>query len=194
MKSIAGENEVRTAGRAAACSEHLAEFYADDDELLDTLTHFVGDGLDAGESAIVIATLEHLRALRHRLERANVDLMRAMLEDRYIPLDASVALTSFMVNAWPDDQLFADFVGNLLARASLQNRRVRTFGEMVALLWAKGQEAATVQLERLWNRACENHTLSLLCAYPTSGFAGGDSQALYDICTAHAKSFLSRPS
>lgn len=185
---------VHTTAFAAECSEHVAQFYGDDAELLDTLTHFIGGGLNTGNSAIVIATPEHLRALRHRLERANVDLMAALRDDRYIPLDASVALTTFMVDGWPDDQLFADFIENLLRRASLHNRRVRAFGEMVSLLWARGEGAATVQLERLWNQACEGHTFSLLCAYPSAGFTGSDSQALYDICTAHAKSFLPRPS
>lgn len=180
-----------TAGLSAASSEHVAQFYGDDEELLDTLTHFIGGGLNAGDSAIVIATPHHLRALRIRLERARVDLLRALREDRYIPLDANVALTSFMIDGWPDDQLFADFAGNLVQRASLHNRSVRAFGEIVALLWDNGQAAATVQLEQLWNRACESHTLSLLCAYPSAAFSGCDSQALFDLCTAHQRSFLS---
>jgi hypothetical protein len=193
MKSVLGESEVRTARRAAGPSEHLAQFYEDDDELMDTLTRFIGRGLDAGESAIVIATPEHLRALRHRLESANVNLMQAMLEDRYIPLDAGVALTSFMINGWPDDQLFAEFTANLLRRASIQNRRVRVFGEFVRLLWARGETAATVHLEHLWNHACENHSLSLLCAYPASGFTEDDFQLLHEICAAHSKAFAPRP-
>ncbi|HUA92291.1 MAG TPA: MEDS domain-containing protein [Terracidiphilus sp.] len=180
-----------TAGLSAASSEHVAQFYGDDEELLDTLTHFIGGGLNAGDSAIVIATPQHLRALRNRLERARVDLLCALREDRYIPLDANVALTSFMVDGWPDDQLFADFAGNLLQRASRHSRRVRAFGEMVALLWEDGEAAATVKLEQLWNRACESHTLSLLCAYPSTAFSGCDSQALFDLCTAHQRSFLS---
>jgi hypothetical protein len=193
MKSVSGENEVRTAGQAVSRSEHFVQFYSKDEELLDALTSFIGGGLNTGESAIVIATPEHLRGLRQRLEQASVDLMRAMLEDRYIPLDASVALTSFMVNGWPDDQLFAEFTANILRRASIQNRRVRAFGEMMALLWEQGLKAATVHLESLWNQACERHTFSLLCAYPADVFTGDDSQELYDICTLHAKSFLSRP-
>jgi hypothetical protein len=171
----------------ASPSEHIAQFYADENELLDTLTEFVGEGLSAQESTIVIATPEHLRALRHRLCAANIDMMRAMLEDRYIPLDARVALTSFMVDNWPNERLFSDFIGNLLRRASAHNRPVRGFGEMVALLWASGQSAATVRLEQLWNRFCMSHPLSLLCAYPESGFDADLSHSRAAICAAHSR-------
>ena len=170
-----------------AQGEHVAQFYADDDRLLDTLTEFVGGGLNAGESVIVVATLEHLRALRQRMIAANVDLMRALLEDRYIMLDAKVALTSFMIGEWPDDRLFAEFAGNLLRRASAHNRPVRVFGEMVALLWARGHAAATVHLEQLWSQFCESHSLSLFCAYPRAGFTGDSSQFLAEICAAHSR-------
>jgi hypothetical protein len=170
-----------------AAGEHVAQFYANDDVLLSSLTRFVGGGLNAGESVIVVATLEHLRALRQRLVGTNVDLMRAMFEDRYIMLDANVALTSFMVGERPDHLLFTEFAGNLLRRASVRNRRVRVFGEMVALLWASGRGAATVQLEQLWNRLFQRHPFSLFCAYPEAGFTEDSSQAVAEICAAHSR-------
>jgi hypothetical protein len=175
-----------------APSQHVAQFYADDTMLLDTLTGFVGGGLTAGESAIVIATPEHFRALKQRLQSANVDLTRAMFEDRYIALDADVALTSFMVDDWPDEQLFSSFVTGLLHRASAHNRRVRVFGEMVALLWARGLEAATVHLEDLWNQFCKDDSFSLFCAYPKAGFTEDSSRSLDAICIAHSTVFHGR--
>ena len=47
-------------------------------------------------------------------------------------------------------------------------RRLRAFGEMVALLAADGMADAAVRLEELWNRLAATHHFSLLCAYPTS--------------------------
>jgi hypothetical protein len=44
------------------------------------------------------------------------------------------------------------------------------FGEMVALLWARGQAAATVRLEHLWQQFCKEHAFSVFCAYPKAGF------------------------
>ena len=153
-----------------APSEHIAHFYANDEELLDALSAYVSEGLRQGDSAIVIATPEHLRALRYRMEGLDADLIRAMFEDRYITLDAHVALTSFMVNGVPDERLFSEMARSLLRRAAALDRRVRAFGEMVALLWAAGNREATVRLEQLWNQFCRTHAFSLLCGYPQSAF------------------------
>ncbi len=50
-------------------------------------------------------------------------------------------------------------------------RRVRAFGEMVAVLWDQGQNAATVRLEHLWHKLCpEEKDFSLFCTYPKAGF------------------------
>jgi hypothetical protein len=176
---------------ALAPSDHIVQFYQGDRELLDTLTAFVGEGVKAGESVVLIATQEHLRGLRHRLVEVETDLMRALFEDRYIAIDANVALTSFMVNDLPDETLFGEFARNLLRRASVQNRKVRGFGEMVALLWARGNREATVRLEQLWERFCDTHAVALLCSYPMTAFpalhAGDSEDAVAQIHAAHTR-------
>jgi MEDS: MEthanogen/methylotroph, DcmR Sensory domain len=175
-----------------APSQHILQFYSSEDELLETLSTYVSDGLSLGESAIVIATPEHLRALRYRLEDTDTDLMRAMFEDRYITLEASVALTSFMVDDVPDERMFGEMARSLLRRASANDRRVRAFGEMVALLWAQGKREATVRLEKLWEDFCRAHAITLLCSYPKAAFADGvarrDRQAEAEIRAAHTLS------
>jgi hypothetical protein len=176
---------------ALAPSEHIVQFYRDDEELLDTLTAFVGEGVKSGESIVLIATQEHLRALRHRLVEVETDLMRALFEDRYIAIDANVALTSFMVNDLPDETLFGEFARNLLRRASVHNRKVRGFGEMVALLWARGNREATVRLEQMWEYFCNTHAIALLCSYPMAAFpdiqAGDSEDAVAQIHAAHTR-------
>jgi hypothetical protein len=170
-----------------APSEHIAQFYENDNVLVDTLTGFVGGGLNAGESSIVIATPDHLAALNRRLVDSNVDLTRAIAEDRYIALDAETSLARFMIDQMPDEDLFRVFVEELMRRGTTNNRRVRAFGEMVALLWARGDAAATVRLEFLWNRICENGSFSLLCAYPKAGFTEDPTRSMANICAAHSR-------
>jgi hypothetical protein len=174
---------------AVAPSEHIAQFYEHEDELLDALSAFVGEGLKMGDSAIVIATPEHLRALRYRLDGMKADLIRAMFEDRYITLDARVALSSFMVDDHVDERLFSEMARSLLRRAAVNNRRVRGFGEMVALLWAAGNRDAVVALERLWEQVSRAHGLSILCSYPKALFPAVLTEkarlALDDIRAAH---------
>jgi hypothetical protein len=191
---LRGSEQVATDWAALAPSEHIAQFYRDDEELLDTLTAFVAEGVKAGESTIVIATPEHLRALRHRLLEIDVDMMRALFEDRYIAIEAHVALTSFMVNDLPDEKLLGEFARTLLRRASVQNRKVRAFGEIVALLWARGNHEATVRLEQLWERFCSTHAIAVLCSYPLAAFRdhpphpSGDSEhAVAQLRAAHTR-------
>jgi len=170
-----------------APSEHIAQFYENDAVLIDTLAGFVGGGLRAGESTIIIATPKHLQLLERHLVDTGVDLVSAILEDRYIALDAEATLASFMVNGWPDEQRFALLLEQLLERATVKKRRVRAFGEMVALLWARGETAATVRLEQLWQRVCDSRPLSLFCAYPKAGCTKGPQASLDDICSAHSR-------
>jgi len=108
-------------------------------------------------------------------------------EERYIPLDAEETLSKFMVNNWPDEGLFIETVSALLDKAQKNNRRLRVFGEMVALLWAKGHSGATVHLEHLWNRFCEKAAFSLFCAYPKNGFTEDMNTSMQHICGAHSK-------
>ncbi len=173
-------------GEMAPC-EHIAQFYADDAILQDTLTGFVHGGLIGGECAIIIATPPHLSALNRRLADAGVDLRQFVSEDRLITMTADAGLASFMVKDWPDDDLFTAFVESLIRRASHNDRRVRAFGEMVALLWARGLAAATVHLEHLWHQFCLSHSFSLLCAYPKAGFTEDPKKSLDEICAAHSR-------
>lgn len=173
-------------GEIAPC-EHIAQFYESDKTLIESLARFVSSGLTAGEGVIVIATAEHLRQLGSRLSEKAVDLQTATAQDRYITLDAEIGLASFMVQNWPDDQRFCSFVEHLIRRAGVNDRRIRAFGEMVALLWARGQAAATVRLEYLWQQFCKTHAFSLYCAYPQAGFTKHPVDSFADICAAHTQ-------
>lgn len=165
--------------------EHLVQFYEREGAFLDSLGDFVAAGLLHGESVIVIATAAHLGALDTRLRARSFDIDRAILQDRYIPLDAASVLSQFMLNSWPDEPRLRAFVQGLLARARRAAPRVRAFGEMAAILWARGEHAATVHLEQLWHEQCREHQFSMLCGYPKTGFASDARAAIVQICAAH---------
>jgi len=167
--------------------EHLLQIYEEDGVLLDTLTGFVGGGLRAGEGVIVIATLSHLSNLDNRLEAADIDVYAARARDQYIPLEAEAALKRFVVHGWPDEVRFAETIGAILTRAKRNGRKVRAFGEMVALLWARGETAATVRLEHLWNKLSQAEEFSLFCAYPKVCNTQGAAASMHEICAAHSR-------
>jgi len=173
-------------GEMAPC-EHLVQIYEDDAQFLERLEGFVADGLRAGEGVVVIATSQHLSALNRALVKRKLDVTGAMHGDQYLSLDADAMLSLFMVNGWPNDELFNQFVTGILQRASAGGRRVRAFGEMVALLWAQGNCGATVRLEHLWHELCEERQFMLFCAYPKTGFTRDTHDSIQEICDAHSR-------
>jgi hypothetical protein len=173
-------------GEIAPC-DHFVQIYEDNDIFLDTLEGFVSGGIRSGDSVIVIAIPSNRKALEERLYAQGIDLMGAVEQDQYIALDAEETLSKFMVSGWPDDELFKQVITSLLARARGEGRRVRAFGEMVALLWARGDQAATVRLEHLWQGLCQMEAFALFCAYPKSGFTMNAESSISEICAAHSK-------
>lgn len=170
-----------------APSDHVCQIYDNDEAFLNLLTGFVSSGLNAGESVAVIATHGHLDSLHQRLREEGINLFAMELKDQYLPMRAEDLLSEFMINGWPDEVLFHFAVSTLLDRAQKHGRKTRVFGEMVSILWTDGNEGATMQLERLWNKFCRLQSFSLFCAYPKSGFTKQTEESLKQICCSHTK-------
>jgi len=173
-------------GEIAPC-DHVVQIYENDAIFLDALTGFVGGGINSGDAVIVIATEEHLMALNSRLTSYGLHVNSLISEERYIPLNAEETLSKFMVNDWPDEELFMQTVSKLLEKAGKKERRIRAFGEMVAILWAQGHNGATLQLEHLWNKFSKKAEFCLFCAYPKTGFTNDMSTSIMDICGCHSR-------
>jgi hypothetical protein len=186
MRLIRGADGVKAFWAELKPCDHVVEMYEAEDEFVLSLESYVHGGIAAGENIVLIATPAHLEALEQRLLKAGLNLCEARAQDRYIELDAEETLARFMVNGWPDAKRFQEVIGGVLARASSNGARVRAFGEMVAILWAKKLYAATVQLEHLWQRLCGEKGLSLLCAYPVSGPTDSAARSMREICEAHS--------
>ncbi|HET7842542.1 MAG TPA: MEDS domain-containing protein [Xanthomonadales bacterium] len=166
--------------------EHLLHFYHDAARFESRLADFVASGLAGGEVVIAIATTARLASLDDELRRRDVDVGAMLLQGRYQPLDAGVALETFMRDGRPDARSFLELLTGLLRRARREGRRVRAFGEMVALLWARNERAATLRLEHLWHAVCRRERLLLLCAYPHGCFHA-EHEARAAIAAAHTR-------
>ncbi len=173
-------------GEIAPC-DHLVQIYENDRCFLDILEGFAGTGLLSGDSVVIIATKVHIENLNERLIKQGFDLKKLMAAHQYIPLDAEETLSKFMVNNWPDEKLFNDYIGRLIELTRKEGRKVRAFGEMVAVLWAQGFNGATVQLESLWHNFHSKDQFTLYCAYPKTGFTQNASDSLDKICQTHSK-------
>ena len=166
--------------------DHVVQVYENEGIFLDALTGFVDSAIVADENAVVIATNSHLSALESRLQSYGHNIEGLILENKYIPVNADELLTEFLVNEVPDEALFMKTVTKLIDHATYNRRKFRAFGEMVAILWAKGDKNATLQLEHLWNDLRSQVPFCLFCAYPKNIFNVSENSA-ETVCRGHSK-------
>jgi orotate phosphoribosyltransferase len=165
---------------------HFVRFYDDSDALFDEVASFIERAVRARGRGIVIATGAHADALRRRLdELAGADGRAAPSWD-IVWLDAEMTLGRLMVDGWPDRARFEYEVGHVVAGACAGDAPVHAFGDMVALLCARGRYDAALHLERLWNELARRLDFSLFCAYPWGLFPSADVAHVFrQVCAEH---------
>ncbi len=151
-------------------SAHILQVYGTETIFLDALEGFVGSGLRAEEGAIVIASALHLHELEKRLRMRWIDVDRARWQQRYLPILAQETLQKLLVDGMLDEQQFFEVTEKLVSRARGDGRKVRAFVEMVPLLWAQGNTAASAQMELLWAKLAKREEFPLFCAYSQDNY------------------------
>jgi DcmR-like sensory protein len=156
----------RLVADAAAC-DHIVQLYQDQDFLNRAVCRFAGAALANGEGIILVPTLTHWNGIRPRLEAEGVDVEAARARGQLTVIDADTFLPRFMREAMPDSPVFlglaADVIGE--ARAGCY-QRVRWWGEMVNVLWERGDAAASMNLEDLFDQLATKHDLAIFCSFP----------------------------
>ena len=102
--------------------------------------------------------------------------------------EAEDALAAFMEGGMPSPARFQETVGALVddVAARFPGRTIRAFGEMVDLLWQRGETAAAGALEELWNELARGRSFALLCGYRLDIFdIDVQTAALPDVFATH---------
>lgn len=166
---------------------HIAQVYQDEDFLIEALSHFVGSGLAQGDGVVVFATSRHWEACLRRLGAHLAAPQDAELRGQLVVMDARTALSRFMVDGMPDWKKFQDLVGTVINLTRRRYPRIRVFGEMVDLLWQRGERSAALRLEELWNHLIKVQDLTLCCAYRMDAFDESNYHgALQQVCGLHS--------
>jgi hypothetical protein len=179
------KSEVGTFWRDIAAAEHVLQIYANDEILLSKLHGFVSDGITNDEVVLLIGTPTHIACISGSLASTGQNLADLCSSGRLILLDAAATLSLFMVDGMPDAGKFRAAFDQVLAPTWQQKNRLRAFGEMVALLWAEGNSAGAVALEKVWNDYMERNAFLLFCAYPRALFSDQEAARLAEVCCAH---------
>jgi signal transduction histidine kinase/ActR/RegA family two-component response regulator len=171
----------------AAIGAHDVQFYAAPEYLHDRVGAFVADGLARGERVLVIATEANRRGIAARLAARGVDLSSPSLSGRYVAVDAEETLATLVAPGRSLDRARLPQVFDQLLGADAERRPVRAYGEMVNLLWRRGDHERALELEALWDELLEEQPgTSLLCGYSLDDFEGEPRGAgLERVCDRH---------
>jgi hypothetical protein len=158
---------------AAAPRDHIVQLYQDQDFLNRAVCRFAGAALANGEGVILVPTLTHWDAFRPRLEAEGVDVEAARARGQLTVVDADELLPRFMRDGMPDSPVFLGLAADVISQARAgRYKTVRWWGEMVNVLWERGDVAASMNLEDLFDQLGEEQDVALFCSFLMDNFNG----------------------
>ena len=167
---------------------HTVLFYRDDASAFSNIAGYVATALRSGAPALVIAKPRLVEQITIDLHREHVDGTPFGRErGRFVSMDAAATLEKICRNGQPDEARFERVIGTAVDQLQAPGKSLTAYGEMVGILCERGQFAAAVDLERMWNLLLERRQASLLCGYPHHLFSDTASRDFYrEIRGAHA--------
>ena len=164
----------------AAPGDHIVQLYQDQEFLNRAVCRYARAGLANGEGVMLFPTITHWNAFRSRLEAEGVDVDAAQERGQLTVGNADEFLPRLMRGALPDPpvfrRVFADVVAQ--ARAGGRYQKVRAWGEMVNILWERGDVAASMNLEDLFDQLNKIVDIVMFCSFLMDNFDGDVHEAM----------------
>lgn len=158
----------------AAPRDHIVQLYQDQEFLNRAVCRFAAAALANGEGVILVPTIAHWDAFRPRLEGEGVDVKAAQSRGQLTIVDADDLLPSFMRDAMPDSPVFLGLAADVITQVRGDGKypKVRWWGEMVNVLWERGEVAASMNLEDLFDQLSDQHGIAIFCSFLMDNFNG----------------------
>jgi hypothetical protein len=154
--------------------DHIVQLYQDQHFLNRAVCRFAAAALANGEGVILVPTVAHWDAFRPRLEAEGVDVKAALARGQLTVVDADDLLPGFMREAMPDAPVFLGLAADVIGRARAGGRypKVRWWGEMVNILWERGEVGASMNLEDLFDQLAHKQNIAIFCSFLMDNFNG----------------------
>ncbi len=158
----------------AAPHDHIVQLYQDQQFLNRAVCRFAAAAIANGEGIILVPTIAHWDAFRPRLEDEGVDVKAAESRGQLTIVDADDLLPTFMRDGMPDSPVFLGLAAKVVTQARREGRypKVRWWGEMVNLLWERGDVAASMNLEDLFDQLAHEQDIAIFCSFLMDNFDG----------------------
>jgi hypothetical protein len=152
--------------------DHIVQLYQDEDFLSRAVCRFAGAGLVKGEGVILVSTLPHWDRFQVRLEDGGVNVRGAQKQGQLTLVDADELLPRFMRDAMPDPAIFPGVFSDVLAEARARGgyQKARVWGEMVNVLWERGDVDASMNLEDQFDQLIKKADVAIFCSFLMDNF------------------------
>jgi hypothetical protein len=174
---------------------HIVQLYQDPDFYGEAISHFAAEGINQGESIILVATQPNWQNISRRLVGKGFNPDELFSRGQLTLLDADQTLPKFMRNSMPDAKIFKSIAGRTIERARGGGKypRVRWWGEMVNVLYVDGNPRASTRLEELFDEVAHEHTIAIFCSFLMDKY----NPAIYEsdflnVCRTHSHVIPSR--
>jgi len=158
----------------AEAHDHIVQLYQDQGFLNRAVCRFAAATIANGEALILVPTREHWNAFRPRLEAEGVDVDNAQRSGQLTIVDSDELLPRFMRKGMPDGPLFLGLAADVITKSRAHDRypKVRWWGEMVNVLWERGDVAASMNLEDLFDNLAHEQNIAIFCSFLMDNFDG----------------------
>ncbi len=159
---------------SAAPRDHIVQLYQDQQFLNRAVCRFAAAAIANGEGVILVPTVAHWDAFRPRMEAEGVNIKAAEKRGQLTIVDADNLLPTFMRDGMPDSPVFLGLAQNVISEARADGRypKVRWWGEMVNLLWERGDVAASMALEDQFDQLADEQNIAIFCSFVMDNFNG----------------------
>ncbi|HEY4105543.1 MAG TPA: MEDS domain-containing protein [Polyangiaceae bacterium] len=159
---------------SAGPRDHIVQLYQDQQFLNRAVCRFAASAIANGEGVILVPTMAHWEVFRPRLEAEGVDIPAAQECGQLTVVDADELLPQFMRDTMPDAPVFLGLAEQAISQVRNEGRypRVRWWGEMVNVLWERGDVAASMDLEDQFDRLAREQQIAIFCSFVMDNFNG----------------------
>ncbi len=165
---------------------HLLKICPNEMLQAEAIAYFIKGGLLNDELVIIIARTSLRIAIISKMNALGLDAQHFKNQGQIKFFDAELLLSSLLVDGLLDERAFQECIVEPIQAAQLKFGKIRAFGEMVDMLWKKGQRDRALQLEGLWDDLAKKYEFALFCIYLLNSFDSSDNDdSLEHICKAH---------
>jgi hypothetical protein len=155
----------------APVGRHFAQMHRSPRALEKSVALFVETGLRRGNGVVMFVAPQTEEAVMEHLDGTDVDAMARRQMGQLSVHDAQGTLDCFMKRGMPDWTLFRNTILEAMEGSQSFGRgATRAYGEMVNILWRRGQQIAAIKLEEYWNEIARTSPLSLFCGYTIDSY------------------------